>query len=137
MAGGARRFADGTSADVERLSAVLNVPGPAVFSPVNQATINIEFVPFVEGAGNATGRALAVASGSGACELEKMGTYWGFSMWVRTALPGEPNIYALEMHYYARRLALLESLWRPIIAGRQPTPAAGRWRRKWMRRRTA
>jgi len=119
-----RRFADGTAAVVERLSAALNVPRPAVFAPVNQVTINIEFVPFVEGAGNATGRALAVAYGNGACELYKMGAYWGFSMWVRTALPGEPNIYAREITYYARRLVLPESLWRPMIA-RTPSNASG------------
>ena len=120
-----RRFAEGIAADVERLSAMLNVPRPAAFAPVNQATINIEFVPFVEGAGNATGRALAVAYGSGACELYKMGAYWGFSMWTRTALPGEANVYALEIHYYARRLALPESLWRPMIA-RTPANASGK-----------
>jgi hypothetical protein len=119
-----RRFADGTAADVERLSAALNVPRPPVFTPVNQATINIEFVPFVEGADNSTGRALAVGYGSDACELYKMGAYWGFSMWVRTALPGEPNIYAREINYYARRLGLPESLWRPLIA-RTPANASG------------
>jgi hypothetical protein len=119
-----RRFAADTAAAVERLAMELGVPQPAVFAPLNQATVNIEFVTFVEGADNATGRALAMAYGADACELYKMGAYWGFSMWVRTALPGEPNIYALEINHYAHRLALPDSVWRPMI-DRTPSGASG------------
>jgi len=120
---GQRRAVDGAAAELERLAAALNVPRPAAFTPANPATVNIEFVPFVEGGENNTGRALAVAYGRDACELYKMGTYWGFSVLVRTALPGEPNILAREIGYYARRVEVPESMWRPMVA-RTPSNAS-------------
>ena len=105
---------------VEDLAATLKVPSPGVFTPQNPTTANIDFLPFVEGATNQTGRSLATTYGRDACELYKMGAYWGFSTLVRAALPGEPNIMAVEITYYARRLEIPEALWRPMV---DPTPA--------------
>jgi hypothetical protein len=105
---------------VDDIAAALKVPGPGRFTPDNPTTANIDFVPFIEGPGNQTGRALATAYGRDACELYKMGAYWGFSTLVRAALPGEPNIMAVEIIYYARRLEIPEALWRPMV---DPTPA--------------
>jgi hypothetical protein len=105
---------------VEEIADALKVPSPGVFTPQNPTTTNIDFVPFVEGATNQTGRALATSYGRDACELYKMGAYWGFSTLVRAALPGEANIMAVEITYYARRLEIPETLWRPMV---DPTPA--------------
>jgi len=116
----ARAFVAGRRQIVDAVAASLNVPSPPSFTPANPATTNVEFVPFVEDRGNQTARALAAAYGSGVCELYKMGAYWGFAVPVRTTLPGEPNIMAVEITYYARRLHLPESLWQPMV---EPTPA--------------
>ena len=118
-----RRAVDGAAAELERLAADLNVPRPAAFTPANPATVIIEFVPFVEGPDNNTGGALASGYGRDACELYKMGEYWGFSVLVRAALPGEPNIFAREIGYYARRVEVPESIWQPMVA-RTPSNAS-------------
>jgi hypothetical protein len=119
-----QRMVDNAAAERDRLASVLKVPPPAPFTPANQATVNIEFVPFVENDDNRTARALTTDYGSEACELYKMGAYWGFSLLVRAALPGEPNIYAREIAYYARRLEVPQSLWQPMVS-RTPADAAG------------
>lgn len=119
-----RRMVDDSAAALERLSAALNVPRPAAFAPASEATVNIDFVPFVEGESNQTGRALAAMYGPRACEVYKMGAYWGHSVLVRTALPGAPNIYSREIDHHARRAGLPESLWQPMIA-RTPANADG------------
>jgi hypothetical protein len=115
-----RRIVEGSAAVLARMSAALKVPTPAPFTPAREATVNIEFVPFVEGETNQTGRALAAMYGATACELYQTGAYWGHSVMVRTALPGEPSIYSREIEYHARRAGLRESLWAPLIA---PTAA--------------
>ena len=120
---GQRRAVDGAAAELERQAAALNVPRPEAFTPANPATVTIEFVPFVEGGGNNTGRALATAYGRDACELYKMGAYWGFWILVRPALPGEPNIFGREIGYYARRVEVPESVWQPMVA-RTPSNAS-------------
>jgi hypothetical protein len=119
-----QRMVDNAAAERDRVASLLKAPRPAPFTPANEATVNIEFVPFVENDGNQTARALATVHGSEACELYKMGAYWGFSLLVRAALPGEPNIYAREIAYYARRLEVPESLWQPMVS-RTPADAAG------------
>jgi len=119
---GQRRAVAGVAAELERLAGALNVPRPAAFAPANPTTVLIEFVPFVEGNENNTGRALATAYGRDACELYKMGAYWGFSVLMRAMVPGEVNVFDGEIAYYARRLEVPESIWRPMVA-RTPSNA--------------
>jgi len=119
---GQRRAVAGVAAELERLAAALNVPGPGAFTPANPTTVLIEFVPFVEGNENNTGKALATAYGRDACELYKMGAYWGFSVLMRAMVPGEVNVFDGEIAYYARRLEIPESIWRPMVA-RTPSNA--------------
>jgi hypothetical protein len=113
---GARRVAERSDTETTRLAAVLKVPRPADFEPVNVASSIVEFVGFIEADASETARMLAVLHGPETCELYKLGSYWGYSMLARIELPGERNVYADEILYYARRLELPDDAWQPMVA---------------------
>jgi hypothetical protein len=105
---------------VARAAAALAVPPPPIFAPRDVVRAPSEFVAFVEGDAQATARAIAASYGADACEIYKLGLYWGYSMSARNSLPGENNIYAVEIAHYARRRALPEEVWKPMV---DSTPA--------------
>ena len=77
------------TADSSQLADRLDVPPPTVFSPVQIANANTEFVAFVEQDAGGTARRLAENLSPQACELFKLGALWGYSEMVRPLLPGE------------------------------------------------
>ncbi len=111
-----RTFVEAADAEITRMAAALRLPRPAPFTPTDAVMANTDFRDFVEADAHQTARGLAAGHGPDVCELYKIGAYWGHSWLVRAALPGERNIYAVEIGYYARRLGLPEPLWAPMIA---------------------
>jgi hypothetical protein len=105
------------------LASRLGVPPPAVFGPQQMATANTEFIAFVEHDASDTAHRLAVSSSPRACELFKLGAFWGYSEMVRPALPGQRAAFALEIRYHALRAGVPEALWSPML---QRSPANDR-----------
>jgi hypothetical protein len=112
---GVRGLVAGSSAEIDRLSATLQVPRPAPFVPTNPAMENVDFPTFLEGESNQTAKRLTAAYGPDVCRIFQMGAYWGHSALVRTALPGEPNIHAAEIRHYAQLIRLPEPLWQRMV----------------------
>jgi len=119
-----RQMADRSDSEITRLATQLHVVRPDDFRVTNAANGIREFVTFVEDDAHRTARAIAGSYSRETCELYKLGVYWGNSQLLRASLPGERNIYAAEIAYYAKRIGLPEATWRPMIA-RTPTGATG------------
>ena len=126
----ARQYAEPNSpllaelaAGSNELAGRLGVPPPRVFTPVQMANANTEFVAFVEQDAGTTAHRLAENLSPQACELFKLGAMWGYSEMVRPALPGERAVFAMEIRYHAMRAGVPEPLWDPML---ERTPADAR-----------
>jgi hypothetical protein len=93
----------------------LGVPPPAVFRPDLIANANIEFVTFIEQDAGQTSHRLALLVSPQACELFKLGAFWGYSDMRRPTLPGERAVFAMEIRYHAQRAEIPEPLWIPML----------------------
>ena len=47
--------------------------------------------------------------------MYKLGAFWAYAALARMSLPGERNIYTVEINYYATELELPKPLWQPFI----------------------
>ena len=106
---------DELGADRSALADRLGVPAPAVFRAEQMANANIEFRAVVEQDPGGTAHGLAVAFSPQACELFKVGAFWGYSEMVRPALPGDRAVFAMEIRHHALRAGLPEPLWSPML----------------------
>jgi hypothetical protein len=79
----------------------LGVPPPAVFRYERIANANTEFVTFVEKGAGDTAHRLAVNVSPQACEVFKLGAFWGYSEMRRPALPGERAVFSMEIRHHA------------------------------------
>ena len=102
------------------LAGRLGVPAPAVFRPDLIANANTEFVAFIEQDAGHTAHRLALVVSPQACEVFKLGAFWGYSEMRRPTLPGERAVFAMEIRYHAQRAEMPEALWIPML---QRTPA--------------
>lgn len=105
--------------EVERLAGRLGVPVPGAFSPRQFANANTEFVTYVEADASGTAHRLAVRYSPEACQLYKLGAFWGYTMWIRVGVPGRRTAMAIPINYYARQAGLPEPLTRAMV-----TPAS-------------
>lgn len=103
-----------SKAGMDRIAGLLGVKAPDVFTPRQFADANTEFLDFVEADAVETAHELAVRYSPQACQLYKLGAFWGFSSMFRVALPGERSVFSTEIRHYARQLQLPEPLWRPM-----------------------
>jgi len=101
--------------EVEELASVLAVPAPPVFSVRQIANAHDEFVAHVETDAGATAHRLAVRYSPEACQLFKLGAYWGYTMWIYVALPGVSTAMSVPINYYARQVGIPEPLTRSMI----------------------
>jgi len=100
---------------IAELTGVLGVPAPPRFTPAAVVNANTEFVTFIETDAAHTAHQLATAYSPEACRLYKLAAFWAYAGLARMSLPGERNIYAVEISYYATRLGLPATLWRAYI----------------------
>ncbi len=105
--------------EVERLAGRLSVPAPSPFSARQIANAHEEFVSHVEADAGGTAHRLAVRYSPEACQLYKLGAFWGYAMWIRVALPGTRSVMAIPINYYGRQAGLPEPLTKAMI-----TPAS-------------
>jgi hypothetical protein len=101
--------------DRRTLAQALGVPPPPIFRVRQAANATIEFVAFVEQDPGGTAHGLALATSPKACELFKLGALWGYSEMIRPSLPGERAVFAKEIRHHARRAAVPEPLWSPML----------------------
>lgn len=113
---------DRVAAQMSRVGEALGVPAPVAFVPRQLVNAHREFAQFVEADGRKTAHQLAVRHAPQACELYKLGAFWAYSAAVRIMLPETRATYDAEIRHYARKAALPEPLWRPMV---EPPPAAG------------
>jgi hypothetical protein len=111
--------------EVQRLAERLAVPRPGRFSAREFANAHSEFVAFVEADESGTAHRLAVAYSPEACQIYKLGAYWGYTMWIRVAVPGRPSAMAIPIHHYARQVGVPAPLTNQLItpASTGATPA--------------
>ena len=102
--------------EVERLAERLVVPPPRTFSARQIANAYQEFVSHVEADAGGTAHRLAVKYSPEACQLYKLGAFWGYAMWIRVALPGTSSVMAVPINYYGRQVGLPESLTKALVA---------------------
>jgi hypothetical protein len=107
------------SVELERLADRLSVPAPNPFAARQIANAHEEFVAHVEADIGGTAHRLAVKYSPAACQLYKLGAFWGYAMWIRVALPGTRNAMAIPINYHGRHAGLPEPLTRAMI-----TPAS-------------
>jgi hypothetical protein len=111
---------DGTTAEsvseVERLAGKLSVPRPGPFSARQLANAYQEFVSHVEADAGGTAHRLAVQYSPQACQVYKLGAFWGYAMWIRVALPGTGSVMAVPINYYGRQVGMPEPLTRAMVA---------------------
>ena len=105
--------------EVERLAARLAVPVPGAFSASQIANAHTEFVTHVEADASGTAHRLAVRYSPEACQLYKLGAFWGYTMWIRVGVPGKRTAMAIPINYYGRQAGLPEPLTRAMV-----TPAS-------------
>jgi hypothetical protein len=105
--------------EVERLAARLAVPVPGAFSARQIANAHTEFVTHVEADASGTAHRLAVRYSPEACQLYKLGAFWGYTMWIRVGVPGKRTAMAIPINYYGRQAGLPEPLTRAMV-----TPAS-------------
>jgi len=121
LAGSNRQVLDELAKGRDGLAARLSVAPPEPFIPAQIANANTEFVAYVEQGGAAeTARQLTGRHSPGACEVFKLGAFWGYSEMVRPLLPGEPTVFRMEIRHHATRADLPAELWNPML---QPPPA--------------
>ena len=94
-------------------------PRRAPSPPGRSRTPTDEFVSHVEADAGGTAHRLAVRYSPEACQLYKLGAFWGYTMWIRVALPGARTAMVIPINYYARQASLPEPLTKAMI-----TPAA-------------
>ena len=97
------------------LATRLGVPAPATFRHRQLANANTEFVAFAEQGAGDTAQRLAADVSPQACELFKLGAFWGYSEMVRPSLPGERAVFAMEIRYHAQRAEVPERLWNAML----------------------
>ena len=120
-AGSNRQVLDVLAKGRDGLAARISVAPPEPFTPEQIANANTEFVAFVEQGGAAeTARQLAARHSPRACEVYKLGAFWGYSEMVRPLLPGERTVFGIEIRYHAMRGDVPAPLWTPML---QPTAA--------------
>jgi hypothetical protein len=100
---------------IRQLAGALGVAEPRRFLAREVLNANIEFVSFIEADADGTAHGLAVNYSPDACRLYKLGAFWGYAALVRTGVPGERNVYTVEINYYAKELDLPRALWQPFI----------------------
>lgn len=105
--------------EVERLAARLAVPAPGAFSARQIANAHSEFVTHVEADASGTAHRLAVRYSPEACQIYKLGAFWGYTMWIRVGVPGRRTAMAIPINYYGRQAGLPEQLTRAMV-----TPAS-------------
>ena len=105
--------------EVERLAARLAVPMPGAFSARQIANAHSEFVSHVEADASGTAHRLAVKYSPEACQLYKLGAFWGYTMWIRVGVPGRRTAMAIPINYYGGQAGLPEPLTRAMV-----TPAS-------------
>jgi hypothetical protein len=105
--------------EVERLAWRLAVPTPSPFSARRIANAHQEFVSHVEADAGGTAHRLAVKYSPEACQLYKLGAFWGYTMWIRVAFPGRRTAMVIPIQYYGRQLGVPQPLTRAMI-----TPAS-------------
>jgi hypothetical protein len=105
--------------EVERLAETLAVPAPGPFTARQIANAHDEFVSHVEADAGGTAHRLAVRYSPEACQIYKLGAFWGYTMWIRVGLPGTTSAMAIPINYYGRQVGLPEPLTRAMI-----TPAS-------------
>ena len=120
-AGSNRQTLDELAKGRDDLATRLSVASPQHFTPEQIANANTEFVAFVERGGAAeTARQLARRHSPRACEVFKLGAFWGYSEMVRPLLPGERTVFGMEIRHHAMRADIPAPLWNPML---QPTDA--------------
>jgi hypothetical protein len=100
---------------ISQLAGALEVPEPKRFLVRDILNANTEFVSFIEADAAGTAHGLAVNHSPDACRLYKLGAFWAYAAMARMSLPGERNIYSVEINYYAAELQLPKPLWQPFI----------------------
>ena len=100
---------------IRQLAGALNVPEPKRFVVRDILSANTEFVSFIEADAVGTAHGLAVTYAPDACRLYKLGAFWAYAALARMSLPGERNIYTVEINYYATELELPKPLWQSFI----------------------
>lgn len=108
--------------EVERLAEKLAVPAPGRFTARQIANAHDEFVSYVEADAGGTAHRLAVRYSPEACQIYKLGAFWGYTMWIRVGLPGTASAMAIPINYYGRQVGLPEPLRTAMIT---PAPADG------------
>ena len=125
---------EGSAQDIGERAARLGVPHPRPFVPERKAEALGEFSDLVERDPQGTAHGLAVLYAPEACEVFKLGAYWGYSALLRSAVPDSRAVYSVQIHHYARRLGIPDALWQPMIArpaGNPTRKAAGADAERW------
>ena len=107
---------ESSASRLRQLSGLLATAPPRPFTPQRQLLANTEFVEALERDADGTAHGLAVAYSPAACQLYKLGGFWGYATLSRFALRGAPSMFGIEIGYYAQRAGLPGTLWRPMIA---------------------
>jgi hypothetical protein len=117
-----RQYATSNAQSLDQLVATrkavsdgLGVPAPALFRVEQMANANIEFVAAVEQDPGGTAHRLAVVYAPRACELFKLGAYWGYSEMIRPSLPGERAAFGMEIRHHALRAEIPTPLWSAMV----------------------
>lgn len=125
---------EASARDIGELAAQLGVPGPRPFVPMRKAEALGEFSDLLERDPQGTAHRLAVLYAPEACESFKLGAYWGYSALLRSVVPDGRAAYSVQIHHYAQRLGIPETLWQPMIArppGNPTRKAAGADAERW------
>lgn len=107
-----------------QLAEALGVAAPDRFRPHRLAEANTEFIAYVESSAHHTARQLALRYTGDACELYKLGAFWGYSTLVRAALSGERAVFGPEIRHHAAAFGLPEPLYLPVTL-RTPADRSG------------
>jgi hypothetical protein len=73
-----------------------------------------EFTGYLEADASGTAHALALRFSPDACQVYKLGAFWGYSALVRAASPGVRTTHAAEIRHYGQMAKLPEGLWQPM-----------------------
>lgn len=110
-----RRLLDAAFSEAEALAARFQIARPRGFVVEHALNANVEFFTYVEGNAQQTASALTARYTSEACHLYKLGLFWGYASVVRGLMPGDATLFGAEMSHHARRAALPDELWEPMI----------------------
>jgi len=103
------KHAADANAAADRMAARLGIRRPPAFGAPGSDTSLKAFRDFVEAGQQPSARGLAEAYSTRLCDVYKLGAYWGFSILFRAAAPANRNVFASEIDFYARRLAMPEA----------------------------